>query len=182
LSHVEFVHRPGERELAREFFKLLGTEVVEVMDGRYLVGVIDPATFDAQRNENYFGGTEVRPEQWAFDQALMQALGEGALGERFAAHQAMLDRTPQDGMHFGLHYTTVEEWEDAIARMERAGEQNPELAGRVRVCGVFRPDDPESVTVIHQAFVWTDVIASGSLAFGQRIELSTLAPDAVVDF
>jgi hypothetical protein len=182
LNHVEFVHRPGERDLVTAFFKLLGIDVVDAMEGRYLVCPVDPGTFDVRKNENYFAGTQVRPEQWAFDQALIETLQDGPLAASFAEYQGMLDRKPQDGMHCGMHFSSVEEWESAIARIGAIEEHAPELAGRVRLCGVFRPDEPGSVAAIHQAFVWTDVIASGSLAFGQRIELSAIAPDAEIDF
>ncbi len=51
------------------------------------------------------------------------------------------------------------------------------LAGRVSVSGVFRPGDPGSYTdTMAQAFVRTDVIASGLLTFGQHIELQWQVP------
>jgi len=181
LNHVEFVHRPGERDLVNAFFKLLGSEVVDVMEGRYLVCPIDPSTFAASQNDNYVAGTQVKPDQWTFDQALMEALSNGPLAASFAEYQDMLDRTPQDGMHFGIHLSAVQDWEDAVARIGAVEEHAPELSGRVRLCGAFRPGEPGSVGAIHQAFVWTDVIASGPLAFGQRIELSAIAHDAVVE-
>ena len=172
LSHVEFVYPPGERALVGRLFALLGVEVQDVMEGRYFVGMIDPASFDPADNENYVAGSQVLPEQWAFDQELKRALHEGELAESFATHQAQIDRYPQSGMHFGIDFATVGEWEAAIDRISRVAELAPELAGRVRLCGVFRPGEPGSVASIHQAFLWTDVVASGSLAFGQRIELS----------
>ena len=50
------------------------------------------------------------------------------------------------------------------------------MSMRLRLTAVFRPDadDPERMSIIHQAFVWTDVITSRSLVLGQRIELSTV--------
>jgi hypothetical protein len=56
-------------------------------------------------------------------------------------------------------------------------DNNPELAGRVSVSGVFRPGDPGSYTdTMVQAFVRTDVIASGLLTFGQHVELQWQVP------
>ena len=53
----------------------------------------------------------------------------------------------------------------------------PDLVGRVTLSGVFRPGDPGSYTdTMTQAFVRTDVIASGLLAFGQHIELQWQVP------
>ena len=49
---------------------------------------------------------------------------------------------------------------------------HPELDGRVTVSGVFFPGDPGAYTDrMAQAFVWTDVIASGLLTIGQHVEL-----------
>jgi hypothetical protein len=77
-------------------------------------------------------------------------------------------------MHFGINFSTLERWEAAVARVRHTDRHAPQLSGRVRLTAVFRPDDPEPVSTVHQAFLWTDVIASGSLALGQRIELSTV--------
>lgn len=59
-----------------------------------------------------------------------------------------------------------------FGRLGEVHERAPELAGRVRLLKVFRPEEREDGFPLHQAFVWTDVIASGSLALGQRIELA----------
>ena len=56
--------------------------------------------------------------------------------------------------------------------MEHVADHAPALAGRVSISGVFRPgDDGAQSATQTQAFVYTDVIASGILAFGQHIEL-----------
>jgi hypothetical protein len=164
---MEFVHRPGERELVLELFALLGFEVHE---GMFVIGSIDPAT--ANRVDNILAGSEVRPEQWAFDQALADALRSGALAGVFAGYQALLERAPQWGMHVGIRFDSLDEWEATVARIADVATCKPALAGRVRLCGVFRPGDPGSVSdVVHQAFLWTDVLACGSLALGQHLEL-----------
>jgi hypothetical protein len=172
LNHVEFVHPPGERHLVRALFDLLGFAVQEVMDGEYVIGVVDPATFDEAQNDNYIAGREVRPEQWAFDRQLAEALEQEPLASRFAVHEQVLHDKPQDGMHFGIHFDTVERWEAAVARIESVDSEAPELSGRVRLLRAFRPTDPDTEFGLRQAFVWTDVISTGSLAFGQRIELA----------
>jgi hypothetical protein len=174
LSHVEFVYPPGERALVIALCDLLGIETQEKQDGRFLLGLIDPGSFDLSLNDNYLGGSEVLPEQWAFDRALAKSLRQEPLAAAFDQHQELLGRAPQWGMHFGIHFASIEEWESTVSRIANVEQENPVLAGRVRLCGVYRPGEPGSVTFIHQAFVWTDIIASGSLAFGQRIELSAL--------
>jgi hypothetical protein len=176
LNHVEFVHRPGERDLVFALFDLLGFETLEVMDGEVLIGVVDPPSFEMMDNDNYLAGREVRPEQWAFDQALADALRTQPLAGPLAVFQDFLAQKPHWGMHFGFHLSSPEKWEASVARLEDVDRQAPMLSGRVRLLKVFRRGDPGAPSVANQAFLWTDVIASGSLALGQRIELATLLP------
>ena len=126
-------------------------------------------------NDNILAGREVRPEQWVFDQALARSLGQAPLSEEFETYKAALALNPQWGMHFGVHLSTLEKWEAAVARLAELEVHAPALKGRARLLKVFRPEDPDQRAPLYQAFLWTDVIASGSLALGQRIELSALA-------
>jgi hypothetical protein len=174
LNHVEFVHRPGERDLVFALFDLLGFETEVLPDGEVILGIVDPATFKKVNNDNVLAGREVRPEQWAFDQALAEALRHEPLASAFAGQRELHVRKPQWGMHFGINFSSLEKWEAAVARVKGVEKHAPALHGRAELCAVFRPDDPEPVSIVHQAFLWTDVIASGSLALGQRIELSTV--------
>jgi hypothetical protein len=172
LNHVEFVHRPGERHLVHALFDLLGFQSLEMWDGEIIIGVVDPPTFNELDNDNVLAGREVRPEQWAFDQTLAEALRQEPLASAFAGHKALLAQKPQWGMHFGIHFRSLDRWEAAVARVAELETHAPALKGRARLIKVFRPDDPEPMSPLHQAFLWTDIIASGSLALGQRIELS----------
>ncbi len=175
LNHIEFVHRPGERALVREFFELLGVTAQDAGGGRWLIGVLDPITYN--NVDNIVAGSEVRPEQWAFDQALAEALRHEPLASKFAAHQEMLTANPQSGMHFGIRLVSADEWDATVQRIRDIETHAPALAGRVRLCGAFYPDQPGALaTTVRQAFIWTDLIASGSLALGQRIELQVRQP------
>jgi hypothetical protein len=172
LNHVEFVHRPGERKLVHALFDILGFQSMEMWEGVIILGIVDPPTFNELDNDNVLAGREVRPEQWAFDQTLAEALRQEPLSSAFQGHKDMLSKNPQWGMHFGVHMSTLERWEAAVKRLEQIETLAPELKGRARLLKVFRPDDPQPFSPLHQAFLWTDVIASGSLALGQRIEIS----------
>ena len=176
LSHVEIVHRPGERALAEKFLGLLGIELEDAMGGRFLMAVVDRETYQPAEFANFFGGSEVHSEQWAFEKALIEAVSEGPMAESFAAYQARLDRDPTSGMHLGIHFPAIADWEAAVARLEGLESEFPELTGRVRMPYVMRPGEPGSFTPLHQAFVWTDILSAGSLAIGQRFELSALDP------
>jgi hypothetical protein len=175
LNHVEFVHRPGERNLVFALFELLGIQPEVLPGGEVILGIIDPATFKKVNNDNVLAGREVRPEQWVFDQALAEALKHEPLASAYEGQRALHLRSPQWGMHFGINFSSLAKWEAAVARVNAVDSLAPSLSGRARMCAVFRPDDPKPVSIVHQAFLWTDVIASGSLALGQRIELSTVA-------
>lgn len=123
--------------------------------------------------DNFIAGREVRGEQWAFDEALIAALAQEPLASSHAQYKQLLRDKPQDGMHFGINYATAADWERVVARIEAVEREVPALSGRVRLERAFRPGDPDHKFTLRQAFVWTDVISTGSLAFGQQIELQT---------
>ena len=45
LSHIEIVHRPGERKLAETFLGLMGISLQDAMGGRFMMAVVEPAWF-----------------------------------------------------------------------------------------------------------------------------------------
>lgn len=174
LNHVELVYAPGERPLAHALFELLGCEVRD-SGGPFLSARIAPGQDSLVNNVMY--ASEVVAEQWALEQALRVALDGGVLAGPAADYDATLRAHPQRSCHFGIRYPTTEDLDDTLDRIDRVADHSPELAGRVSVSGVFRPGDPGSYTdTMTQAFVRTDVIASGLLAFGQHIELQWQVP------
>ena len=59
----------------------------------------------------------------------------------------------------------------------RGATAEDDLSGRVALSGVYYPDEPGAYAPnMIQAFVKTDVVASGLLAFGQHIELQWHIP------
>ena len=169
LNHVELVYAPGERGLARALFELLGCGIHD-SGGPFLSAKIASGQTDLVNNAMY--ASEVTPEQWALEQALRDALDGGSLAAPGGDYIANLEAHPQRSCHFGIRYPSAEELDATIDRIEHAADLEPGLAGRVSVSGVFRPGDPGSYTdTMTQAFIRTDVIASGLLSFGQHIEL-----------
>jgi hypothetical protein len=171
-NHVEMVHRPGEGHLAAKVLGLLGYEMTK--------GSTDfaGATWWSSADKVLWL-SEVTPEQWAFEQWLQQQLSErgGVDGGGFAEGVKVL---PQKYPHFGLGKTSLEDWERTVARLLEAVEHDPELAGRVSLPLVKRPEDEGSVAqstggrigrTLYQAFVRTDIFASGLLTLGQGIEV-----------
>jgi hypothetical protein len=174
LNHVELVYAPGERPLARALFELLGFDVRD-SGGPFLTGMIQNGQGDFANNALY--ASEVTPEQWGLEQALRAEVADGALTGPAADYLATLRAHPQRSCHFGIRYPTVDDHEAALDRIAHVGDHAPELLGRVSLSGVFRPGDPGSYTdTMTQAFVRTDVVASGLLAFGQHIELQWQVP------
>jgi hypothetical protein len=161
LTHVELLHRPGERVMAARLLALLGCEPVD-RDGHWFTSFVDP---DAPRDwaTNVLYASEVGPEQWALEQALpMEA----------EAYRAAMRREPQKSAHFGIRVPTEAALEELLERVASAGRDDPGLAGRVAVDGVFRPGEPGAIAPdMVQAFVWTDVVAAGLLSLGQHIEV-----------
>jgi len=173
LNHLEMVYRPGERELATRVFELLGLRVLD-NGGTWMFAHIDPAVGDVRNNACY--ASEMTPEQWALEQALVAAIaaaGDDARGVGSAAadYLARLRAEPQRSFHFGINVFDREDFDATLDRI-RATEADPDLAGRVALIGVYHPDEPGALAPgMIQAFVRTDVVAAGLLTFGQHVEL-----------
>jgi len=162
LNHVELVYRPTERALAKRVFEVLGCRPVD-RGGTWFTSFVDANGTDWSNNVLY--ASEVTPEQWAFEQTLPAATPERE------SYLGRLQREPQRSCHFGIRLTDETALDAACDRVRQAGTEG-ELAGRIRLAGVFRPGDPGAVAeTMVQAFVWTDVVATGLLTLGQHIEL-----------
>lgn len=170
LNHVELVHRPGERELAKEVFELLGCRALD-RGGEFVSAMVEG--IDEARPDNVLYVSEVTDEQWAFEQALEKTLGtEHVLHDAAERYLGRLRHEPQRSFHFGIRCEDRAEWERRLDAIRSVADTRPHLAGRVVVSGVFFPGDPGAYTDrMAQAFIWTDVIASGLLTLGQHIEL-----------
>jgi hypothetical protein len=175
LNHVEMVYRPGERALAGRVFELLGMRVLD-RGGTWMTALVDPAVADFSNNACY--ASEVTPEQWALEQTLARAIdhGDDELGLAARAYLERLRTEPQRSFHFGIRFHARDDFEATLDRVRGAAD-HPELGGRVALSGVFHPDDPGAAAPnMIQAFVRTDVVAAGVLAFGQHVELQWHLP------
>jgi hypothetical protein len=168
LNHLEMVYRPGERHLVNKLFTALGCTVTDT--GHTHMGIAVGAT-DKYGLNNALYASEVTPEQWALELQLQKALESGsALAAAYAGYEEKFRRHPQLTSHFGIRYPSFDALEKTLDHLQNG--LDPELAGRVRIKGIFRPGDPGSYTdFIMQAFIKTDIAASGLITFGQHIEL-----------
>ncbi len=178
LSHLELVYAPGERALARTLLRALGFRVLDPQTDPtpahlgpaaepFLIVYVDPRSEDVFDNVLYV--SEVSPAQWRFEEAMRERLAaDPELAKLHGELRAAYADQPQMMTHLGVGFASSEEVEQACERVTGAAE----LSGRVVVSPVFRPGGPGSVDErVVQAFVYTDVIASGLLAGGQQIEL-----------
>jgi hypothetical protein len=175
LNHVEMVYRPGERALAGRVYELLGMRVLD-RGGTWMTALVDPDVADFSNNACY--ASEVTTEQWELEQALAGAIagGDAGVGHSARAYLDRLHTEPQRSFHFGIRFHSRDDFDATLDRV-RAAEHDSELAGRVALSRVFHPDEPGAAAPnMIQAFVRTDVVAAGLLAFGQHVELQWHLP------
>ena len=160
LTHVELLHAPGERALAARVFELLGCTVSD--SGRHwFTAFIDTNLRDYANNSFY--ASEAPAEQLAIEAAMADSV-EGWID--------MVRAAPQNSPHFGVRVGTVEEHRSIVDNIRNASENDGELRGRIEVLGEFLHDAPDAIaTNMDQAFIWTNVVASGPLRLGQVIEV-----------
>lgn len=174
LNHVEMVYAPGERRLAARVFDVLGCRS-EDRGGPFLTAHVEPDENDTANNVFY--ASEVTAEQWSFERTLSVELSQAVLAGSATAYAERLRKEPQRSCHFGIRIPDEARYYETLDRIAEVGETDPELRGRVTVSGVFRPGDPGAYSkVMVQAFVRTDVVASGLLALGQHFELQWQLP------
>ena len=160
LTHVELLHAPGERALAARVFELLGCTVSD-SGGHWFTAFIDTNLRDYANNSFY--ASEASAEQLAIEAAMADSV-EGWID--------MVRAGPQNSPHFGVRVGTVEEHRSIIDNIRNASANDAELRGRIEVLGEFPHDASDAIaTNMDQAFIWTNVIASGPLRLGQVIEV-----------
>ncbi len=146
-------------------FTLLGCDPVD-RGGQFFTSFVDPGGPRDHAN-NVLYASEVRPEQWAFERSLLDGASEAR-----KAYVEQRRHQPQHSTHFGFRVATETAQREIVDRVRHAGEADEQLAGRVAVDGVYRPDEPDAIAPnMVQAFIWTDVVAAGLLCLGQHIEV-----------
>jgi hypothetical protein len=167
INHVEMIFQPGKREAARAFFEAMGFGVSDF--GPWLVILVDPKTANAVDNVMY--ASEPVPAQQKFEDALQRAIAEDAnLSAALEHFRGVRPAHPQYNFHFGVSIPTHEDWTERTERVKEAASSNPLLEGHVEV-SVFNPGDPGSVGPVHQTFILTDIVSTGTLQTGLIFEL-----------
>ncbi len=173
LNHIEALYRPGERDLALALVEALGCSVSDTGfsgDGPESFLAIHPNPADPDIRNNAFYISPMRPEQQALEASLARlASDDEELRAALEGYRGAARTLPFGVSHFGLRYAS----EDAlVAAVDKVRETLSErLGGRLHV-RVFDPRQGErSGAQVVQAFVYQDVIVSGSFTYGQLIEL-----------
>lgn len=173
VNHIEILYQRGERELAKRFFALLGCTIVDTQTdsgtGSSILFVYPEASCQDRLN-NVVYLSEVRQPQYELEQILNARVAHDAeLRDAIARYDHKARNEPHGVTHFGLRYTSFDDLETVIARVEN--ELPADMVGRVEITAV-RPGDPRSFTdELIQAFVRTDIVCAGLFPFGQLIEL-----------
>jgi hypothetical protein len=173
LNHVEFVHRPGESELAVELFTGLGCPVYQVDTppyGAYVVVQLD----GSPHGLNDMFVSQAEPEQLALEDALQRqiAAADSDLKAASAQFRRLQKERPFRSTHVGLRVPDIGAFDDVVAKLGALAAGR--LAGRLDLGEVFTRTAEEAQAMsapLKQVWIWTDVISTGLLSVGQQIEL-----------
>jgi hypothetical protein len=171
ITHSECIYAPGDGNLVKELFVALGFAVTKVDPHPYIIAHVDPDVLDVMSNVIY--ASELTPMQQAFEKTLQETLASSQeFREATDNWEKDFRDDPQRSVHFGFQYESRESFEATIDRLRAVSAPGQPLEGRLQVTGVYFPGDDLSITdTMAQGFVWTDVMASGILTFGQHLEL-----------
>jgi hypothetical protein len=172
LNHVEALYRPGERELAVELAEVLGCTVTDTgfpsLAGTTFLAV-HPNKRDLNVEHNVFYISEMNPEQVAIEAILSQHARENpALREQLDIYTDRARGMPFGIPHFAMRYRSPAE----IDAIEQRLAAHPRLKDRCHL-RVYRPGEEGAQMPIIQGFIHQDVIVSGSMLYGQLIELQS---------
>lgn len=200
LGHIALHYKqPHEGPLAARLLRLLGlteTQVLQLSDGTHFYRfVVDPA--NAPGGDGIIYLSAMPPAQRAVLEAVHDALKIGKEGEHPAAAQlrAAQGADPEYTFHVGVLVASLEALESTVLEVQRLGQTDPELKGRLKVVlnrplpGTVQVDARLDASPLFskvtrhaygrngvQAFIETDLLGSGPLGENLVIELDYLFP------
>lgn len=176
LNHVETLYRPGERGLAVALAEALGCTISDtgfVGDGDETFLAAHPWRQDLDVQRNVFYMSPMRPEQSALEARLRAvAYADPLLADALDSYRAIARTKPFGVPHFAIRYPSGDEVREAATRVEQT--ISSQASGRAHV-RIFAPGEADAaVGNLVQAFIYQDIIVSGSFLHGQLIELQSL--------
>jgi hypothetical protein len=173
LNHLEALYRPGDRELAIEFVEALGCTTTDTgfatETGSSYISV-HPFGADSDPLNNVFYVSEMLPRQVELEDLIRARIeGDAAIQDALAGYREKAKTFPFGIPHFGLRYPSVEALKPVLERLDKG--VSPALKARVTVHPIQVFEAANGIPDVTQAFVYTDVVVTGSSALGQLIEL-----------
>jgi len=175
LNHSELVYAPGERDVAMALFELLGFEVKDLGLASVIFGVDGPGQKDFSNNAIY--ASEMLPEQHALLEALRKAAAVPEIAPLLEAFETRRRHEPQWHPHFGMRLS-VQAQADVLERIESL--DDPRLKERVAVRVFGRGEPNPAAPGMIQAFIFTDIVYSGTLPPGMVFELQAISDESLL--
>lgn len=173
LNHLEAVYRPGDRELAKEFFGVLGLVVKEfsfTSNSPSQMFAVHPEEADQDITNNIIFLHQMSPAHAEFDALVRERCqSDPALAEAHARFRETMQAAPGGTPHFGLRFRSMKAL-DAVTERLRTQVSNA-LRDRVTVSALPPYPARPGVPNIRQVFVYTDVVTTSPAGYGQLIEL-----------
>jgi hypothetical protein len=173
LNHVEVLYQRGDRELAVELMEMLGCTAVptpQVNETGSTYICIHPDDNDQDPVNNVLYLSEIRSAQHDLEEVLKASIAkENALMEVVDAYRHKARTLPYGIPHFGLRFPNFESIEPVLERLEHC--TDPTITNRMSVMALRPGDDAALTDDLIQAFVYTDIVATGLFCLGQVIEL-----------
>jgi hypothetical protein len=197
LGHLALHYRPGEAQLAARFFEVIGARVKSFGpfpngDYFYLIALNNSAPDEA---EDIVFLSAMTPQQYELEQELSAHLGVGTAHPhpKLQAFFAEKARQPEFFLHFGFHFSRLEDLEATVVRLEDAIHSDPPFGAHFQGFQLLKargePDDADiparmaaspvfSKTEgyafgrnIAQVHIRTDLFAAGLSFLGAVVEL-----------
>jgi hypothetical protein len=136
LGHLALHARPGECLMAARFFELLGCHIQEYgpfgNNGYFHIVALNREA--PHEPDNIIFLSTMQPEQVALEKAITDFLGVGTDKPHpaLAAYEAQKAKVPEYFLHFGIHFSTLEDLEAATSRLQEERRTNPAFAGRIQ--------------------------------------------------
>ena len=179
ITHSECIYAPGDGDLVKELFVALGFAVTKVEPYPYIIAHVDPDVMDVMSNVIY--ASELTEMQQQFEKTLQETLAGSAEFREATDNWEKDFRDDRSGRSTSASSMPRESFQATIDRLREASGPGKPLEGRLLVTGVYFPGDEGSITeTMAQGFVWTYVMASGILTFGQHLELQWHIEPSVV--
>jgi hypothetical protein len=173
-NHVELLYQRGERQLAMDFTRMPGctaTETPQVNEtGSTYICCVHPDDGDRDGMNNVLCLSEIRAPQHDLKQGLRKIFAADTDLAALAGACRHKGRALPCGIpHCGLRFPSFESIDPVLDRLESCSD--PAMTDRFRVT-MIRPASAAALSsALIQAFVYTEIVATGLFCLGQVIEL-----------